>query len=242
MRLLERIAEQDLLAFETLYRAYHPRLTRFLTSMLHRPHLVEEALNDTMMVVWKRPDKFNGQSKVSTWIFAVAYRTALKARSRFDEPVEDRADLEPIDDEADPERSLSQRQVQKVLLAAMSKLSPEHRAVLDLTYFHDVGYREIAEILDCPVGTVKTRMHLVRNYLQACSLAGWEIGCEDIVHGPRGERRIPASEFFTGIYETALSPQELLVAAEVPVARKDSMHFFQEFGHCPRFEKSCKRI
>jgi len=171
VRLLERVGERDLLAFETLYRIYHPKLTRFLTSMLHRPHLVEEALNDTMMVVWKRPDKFNGASKVSTWIFAVAYRTALKARSRFDEPVEDRADLEPVDDEADPERSLNQRQVQKVLLAAMSKLSPEHRAVLDLTYFHDVGYREIAEILDCPVGTVKTRMHHARRYLKTM-LAG----------------------------------------------------------------------
>ena len=138
--------------------------------MLHRPHLVEEALNDTMMVVWKRPDKFNGTSKVSTWIFAVAYRTALKARSRFDEPVEDRSDLEPVD-EADPERSLGQRQVQTVLLDAMSRLSPEHRAVLDLTYFHDVGYREIAEILDCPVGTVKTRMHHARRYLKSM-LAG----------------------------------------------------------------------
>jgi len=175
VRLLERIAERDLLAFETLYRAYHPRLTRFLTSMLHRPHLVEEAVNDTMMVVWKRPDKFNGASKVSTWIFAVAYRTALKARSRFDEPVEDRADLEPVDD-TDPERSLGQRQVSGVLLEAMSKLSPEHRAVLDLTYFHDVGYREIAEILDCPVGTVKTRMHHARRYLKnmlAGQLGDW---------------------------------------------------------------------
>src|SRR3954452_20803587 len=86
-QLIERIAQRDLRAFEALYRSYHPRLTRFLTNMLRRPHLVEEALNDTMMVVWKRPEKYNGTSKVSTWIFAVAYRTALKARSRYDEPV-----------------------------------------------------------------------------------------------------------------------------------------------------------
>src|SRR5436190_23083870 len=78
-RLIERIAGRDLQAFEELYRAYHPRLTRFLMNMLRRPHLVEEALDDTMMVVWKRPDAFNGSSKVSTWIFAIAYRTARKA-------------------------------------------------------------------------------------------------------------------------------------------------------------------
>lgn len=166
VRLLARIGEGDLRAFETLYRAYHPRLTRFLTNMLRRPHLVEEALNDTMFVVWKKPDKFNGSSKVSTWIFAVAYRTALKARSRFDEPVEDRATAEPVDD-FDPEQSLGQQQVQSVLLKAMERLSAEHRAVLDLTYFHDIGYREIAEIMDCPVGTVKTRMHHARRYLKS---------------------------------------------------------------------------
>jgi carbon-monoxide dehydrogenase medium subunit len=63
--------------------------------------------------------------------------------------------------------------------------------------------------------------------LPACVVA---LGATIIVRGPRGERRIQASEFFTGIYETALSPQELLVAVEVPVARKDSTHFFHEFA------------
>src|SRR4029450_9311415 len=82
-RLLTRIAGGDLRAFEQLYRIYHPRLTRFLTSMLHHSHLAEEAVNDTLMVVWRRPEAFNGTSKVSTWIFAIAYRTALKARSKY---------------------------------------------------------------------------------------------------------------------------------------------------------------
>lgn len=169
-RLIERIVRRDLRAFETLYRAYHPRLTRFLTNMLRRPHLVEEALNDTMMVVWKRPEKFNGTSKVSTWIFAVAYRTALKARSRVQDPVSDEDAPELVDD-ATPEQDLNQRQTRAVLLSAMDHLSPEHRAVLDLTYFHDIGYREIAEILGCPVGTVKTRMHHARKHLKT-RLAG----------------------------------------------------------------------
>ena len=63
--------------------------------------------------------------------------------------------------------------------------------------------------------------------LPACMLA---LGATIIVRGLRGERRIPANEFFTGIYETALSPQELLVAVEAPVAREDSAHFFDEFA------------
>ncbi|HEX5262301.1 MAG TPA: sigma-70 family RNA polymerase sigma factor [Phenylobacterium sp.] len=170
VRLIRRIMERDLRAFEILYRDYHPRLTRFLTNMLRLPHLVEEALNDTMMVVWKRPEKYNGASKVSTWIFAIAYRTALKARSRHDEPLDDQSALELVDG-GDPEQSMGQRQVQAILLTAMDRLSAEHRAVLGLTYFHGAGYREIAEIMGCPVGTVKTRMLHARRYLKGM-LAG----------------------------------------------------------------------
>ena len=171
-RLIARIAAaKDLRAFEQLYRIYHPRLTRFLSNILRRPQLVEEALNDALMVVWRRPESYNGTSKVSTWIFAIAYRVALKARSRADEPVEDpKAETRPSL-EVGPEHEFSRRQTQEILASAMGQLSAEHRAVVDLTYFHEAGYREIAEILDCPVGTVKTRMHHARARLKAM-LAG----------------------------------------------------------------------
>jgi RNA polymerase sigma-70 factor (ECF subfamily) len=175
-RLLEKIAQKDLKAFEALYRAYHPRLTRFLNVVLRRPHLVEEVLNDTMLVVWKQPERFNGRSRVSTWIFAIAYRTALKALRRRDEPVEDKdAELRPSG-EAGPEQQLGQRQLQQTLLSAINELSADHRAVVDLTYFHEVGYREIAELMDCPVDTVKTRMFHARRHLRSKlpgQLADW---------------------------------------------------------------------
>ena len=63
--------------------------------------------------------------------------------------------------------------------------------------------------------------------LPACMLA---LGATIVVRGPGGERRIAAEQFFTGIYETKLAPQDLLVAIELPVARKGSAHFFQEFA------------
>jgi RNA polymerase sigma-70 factor (ECF subfamily) len=178
-RLIARIAAtRDLRAFEQLYRIYHPRLTRFLSNILRRPQLVEEALNDALMVVWRKPEAYNGTSKVSTWIFAIAYRVALKARSRNDEPVEDpRAETRASPDMG-PEQEISRRQTQEILATAMGQLSAEQRAVVDLTYFHEAGYREIAEILDCPVGTVKTRMLHARQRLKGMlagrlGLDGW---------------------------------------------------------------------
>jgi RNA polymerase sigma-70 factor (ECF subfamily) len=177
-RLIGRIVARDLRAFEQLYRIYHPRLTRFLSNILRRPQLVEEALNDTLMVVWRRSDTYNGTSKVSTWVFAIAYRVALKARSRHDEPVDDPGAEARPSLAAGPEQEVSQRQTQEILWAAMAALSAEHRAVVDLTYFHEAGYREIAEILDCPVGTVKTRMLHARQRLKGMlagrlGLDGW---------------------------------------------------------------------
>lgn len=164
--LIDRVAKRDLRAFEDLYRIYHPRLSRFLLNMTQRRHLVEEVLNDTLLVVWNRADSYNGTSKVSTWIFAIAYRKALKAMRKQDEPIEDKeADSRPST-ESNPEQQLGSRQIQEVLSKAIGQLSADHRAVVDLTYFHEIGYREIAEIMECPTDTIKTRMFHARRYLK----------------------------------------------------------------------------
>ena len=164
--LIGRVAAGDMRAFETLYRTYHPRLDRFVGLMTSHRTLVEEVLNDAMLVVWKRSDTYNGQSKVSTWIFAIAYRTALKALRQRDEPVDALTD-ELASDDAGPEQRLSADQTRAALLRALDGLSAEQRSVLVLTYFHDLAYAEIARIVDCPVDTVKTRMFHGRRRLRA---------------------------------------------------------------------------
>jgi len=174
--LIARVRMHDMYAFEELYRDYHPRLTRFLSNLIRRPQIVEEVLNDTMMVVWSKAESYNGTSKLSTWIFAIAYRTAMKALRRKDEPMEDPHANERMSPEPGPEAQLGQRRVQAILMEAVDGLSADHRAVVDLTYFHEIGYREIAEIMDCPVDTVKTRMFHARRHLKralAGELADW---------------------------------------------------------------------
>jgi RNA polymerase sigma-70 factor (ECF subfamily) len=168
--LLARVGAKNLDAFEKLYRLYQPRLSRFLSNILQRSQLVEEVLDDTMMVVWETADRFRGSSKPSTWIFAIAYRKALKAKSRWPDPLpDDKLELE-ASDEAEPDTQLHQQRLRDALREAMATLSPEHRAVVDLTYFHGMGYRQIAEIVGCPVDTVKTRMfHARRRLKQALS-------------------------------------------------------------------------
>lgn len=167
--LVSRVIRRDLRAFQELYGNYHPRLTRFLARMTESSALVEELVNDTMMVVWERLDNFKGESKLSTWIFAIAYRKAAKALKakplkKLDEKKET---IEHLIYDATQESDLHGQKVHALLRDAMIKLSPDHRAVVDLVYFHDLGYREIAEIMDSPVDTVKTRMFYARRALKA---------------------------------------------------------------------------
>ena len=171
VRLLDSVRTGDLRAFETLYRIYHARLGHFLMRMLRRPVVVDEVLNDTLLVVWNRADSFNGASKVSTWIFAIAYRKALKALRKLDEPMEDKLAEKRPSGEAGPEQQLSQSQTRAALADALDDLTHDHRTVVDLAYFHEMGYREIAEIMDCPVDTIKTRMYHARRNLKS-RLAG----------------------------------------------------------------------
>ena len=164
--LVARVAQGERGAFEALYRCFYPRLGRFLERMTRRPQLVEELVNDTMMVVWRKAHTYNRNSKVSTWIFAIAYRKALKALKRLDDPVDRDPEEEPGELQAGPEGQLL-GQEQRVLLGhAVATLPAEQRAAIELTYFHGCAYREIADIMGCPVDTVKTRMYHARRKLK----------------------------------------------------------------------------
>ncbi len=162
VQLLGRIAEGDRAAFEALYRDYFGRLARFLDRMTRQPQMIEEIINDSMLVVWQKAGQYNHSSKVSTWIFAIAYRTALAAIRRHDEPVDADVDLVPGAAIHEPDTGLGHRRLERDVGHALDKLSMEQRTVVNLTYFHGMGYEEIAETMNCPINTVKTRMFHAR--------------------------------------------------------------------------------
>ncbi len=166
VRLMSRVAIEDVAAFETIYRTYYPRLTRFLRGMLRqKTALVDEVLDDTMLVAWRKAHTWDASSQLSTWLFAIAYRQALKALRRND-PAVALAEEPPIPQQSEPDGELQQRQLQALLGAALAGLSIEHRAVMELTYYQGYSCREVAEITGCPVATVKTRMFYARRKLR----------------------------------------------------------------------------
>jgi RNA polymerase sigma-70 factor (ECF subfamily) len=167
-RLLARVAGGDREAFERLYHAYFPRLTRFLNRSTRNLQLIEEIVNDTMLVVWKKAPSWDASCKVSTWIFAIAWRKARKAISAMGgigEPVDGAPDLLEAAADSQPERQFALLRQHQAVDAAVNALPAGQRAVVQLTYFHDMGYADIADVLGCPENTVKTRMFYARRRL-----------------------------------------------------------------------------
>lgn len=167
LALLRRVAAKDRKAFEALYHLYYRRLFGYLLKLTRRVDLVEEVLNDVMFAVWKGAAGFDGRSRVSTWIFGIAYHKALKALARRpEEPEQTEAERpEPLDSD-EPESLAARRELAGVLGRALGALSPDQRAVVELTYYYGLAYQEIAEIMSCPVNTVKTRMFHARRRLR----------------------------------------------------------------------------
>ena len=166
--LLRQIAAKDHHAFETLYRQYAPRLYRYFAKLLSQPELIEEILDDVMIVVWQNAARYDGTAKPSTWIFGIAHFKALKARARLNkipaEPPVHPAEATYADA---PEALLMYDGLRHELRRALERLSPEQRAVVELTFHEERSYQEIADIMSCPINTVKTRMWHARQYLKA---------------------------------------------------------------------------
>ena len=168
LSLLERIAGGDQAALHELYLAYHHRVLRFVMRITGNLELAKEGVNDVMLAVWRNSASFERRSSVSTWIMGIAYRTALKQlernkrwSSRFGSNLDDFEDRPEIAVEPSEHADLHD-----VLEKALGELSPEHRAVVELTYFQGCSYDEIARIAGCPVNTVKTRMFHARAKLR----------------------------------------------------------------------------
>lgn len=167
LELLAGVRRGDRAAFEALFRRFHRPLAAYLLRLTGRPEAVDELVDDTLLVVWRQPDRFDGRSRLSTWIFGIAYKKALKhlERQRREASRTGESDAEPVAPEDGPERRHVRRELARRVAAALDRLPAEQRGVVVLTYYHGLSYPEISEVMDCPVGTVKTRMFHARRKL-----------------------------------------------------------------------------
>jgi RNA polymerase sigma-70 factor, ECF subfamily len=165
--LIKLIAARDESAMRTLYERYNAHVFRFVARIVQDQHLAEDIASEAFFEVWRQAGTFESRSQVPTWLLAIARFKAWAANRVHRQLSIDEAKAERIQDIADnPEEALLKLNRGTILRASLALLSPEHREIIDLVYYHERTTREVAEILRVPRNTVKTRMFYARKALQ----------------------------------------------------------------------------
>jgi RNA polymerase sigma-70 factor (ECF subfamily) len=177
--LIARIAAGDRLAMQVLYGRHHVRVYRFALRLVGNEQVAEDLISEVFLDVWRQAGKFEGRALVSTWLLAITRFKALSAlRKRKDAELDDEAALAIEDPSDDPEIVAQKKDTGEALRKCLKQLSPEHREVVDLVYYHEKSLDEVAVIVGIPENTVKTRLFYARkklaDLLQAAGVErGW---------------------------------------------------------------------
>jgi RNA polymerase sigma-70 factor (ECF subfamily) len=179
--LLRRIADDDREAFVELFENYHPRLFTFLFRLTRSHGSAEELANDVLLTLWKSAGRFRGESKVSTWVFGIAYRQALThIRKRKlnlvlfgdnDKAAQAASSIEPND----------RLEREDWVRRGIDELPPKQKLTVMLVYFLGLSCEETSSVTGVPTSTVKTRMFHARRKMKQHLVASsvpqhWEEG------------------------------------------------------------------
>ena len=161
--LIRSIASGDKQAMQILFARHNVRVFRFLVRFVGDRSAAEDLVSEVFLDVWRRAETFQGRSQVTTWLLALARNKALSAlRRRSTEELDDKAVAAIEDPQDNAEVTIQNRQTSEILLNCLTQLSPPHREVIDLVYYHEKSIDEVADITGVPQNTVKTRMFYAR--------------------------------------------------------------------------------
>lgn len=158
LSLVHKIASGDKAAMKQVYDLYSGPLFHFVKNWLADPHEASDIVQETMLEVWRRAERFQGRSSLKSWIFSIARNKSIdrnrkSSRMSYTDEAPDMSD-----DALNPVEVLEASQDAAKLKACVAKLSETHRRMIHLAFYEDLSYREISEIENCPIGTVKTRI------------------------------------------------------------------------------------
>lgn len=179
LEIVKRVQAGDVAAFDTLIRRYRERLYGVVYNLTSNREDAADLTQDAFIKAFQSIQRFSGQSTFFTWLYRIAVNSTIthlrknRLRSFFsleaidtDEPVA-RDVLAALTDTTGVDRDSYVRELQEKLNAAMQKLSIKHRTVVTLFEIDGLSHQEIAEVMECSVGTVRSRLHYAKQLLQA---------------------------------------------------------------------------
>lgn len=182
LRLVERAVAGDSRAYELLVIKYQRRVERLIARMVRDPDLVADIAQETFLRAWRALHQFRGDAQFYTWLYRIAVNSAKKALVDLRrDPVITESALRGASDDGDetsllerelstdetPETVLAAREVAAAVNAAMQALPEELRQAVTLREIEGLSYEEIATAMDCPIGTVRSRIFRAREAISA---------------------------------------------------------------------------
>jgi RNA polymerase sigma-70 factor (ECF subfamily) len=177
-QLVERAQRGDKRAFELLVTKYQRKLGRLLSRLVRDPAEVEDVTQEAFIKAYRALPSFRGESAFYTWLYRIGINTAknyLVAMGRraptstgFDhEEAENFEDAEQLRDTATPENELIGKQIAETVNRAMDQLPEDLRTAITLREIDGLSYEEIADVMKCPIGTVRSRIFRAREAIAA---------------------------------------------------------------------------
>jgi RNA polymerase sigma-70 factor, ECF subfamily len=157
--LLRSIAAGDKGAMQVLFQRHSVRVYRFALRFVEDAALAEDIASEVFVEVWRHARGFKARSQVTTWLLAIARHKASSAlRRRSAARLDDQMAAEVIDPGDNPEAVMQRRDRGEIVRRCLAQLSPIHREILDLVYYHEKSIDEVAQIVGAPKNTIKSRM------------------------------------------------------------------------------------
>ncbi len=158
--LMQGVAQGSAQAFEALYGRYRGRLYSFLLRYVQDEALAQDLYQEAFLRLLRAAPRWRPRARLSTWLYRVALNLCIDAsRGRREELLPEGAAEAIVDARPGPQEALQSGEALVHLKAQVAQLPPEQRAVLLLRLYEGLGEREVAEVVGCPVGTVKSRLH-----------------------------------------------------------------------------------
>lgn len=164
--LVKRLAEGDQTALSELYAVYGQRLYAYALRLVDDPALAEDVVQDVLVVVWRSARKYRGDGRVIAWLLGIVHHTAMKTFRGRSQPLSETVAESITATDPSPEEVVLRQEQSQWVQRGLQDLSPDHRAVLDLVFYQGLRLNEVAEVCNCPVGTVKSRLSYARQHLR----------------------------------------------------------------------------
>ena len=164
--LIRRISQEDESALRELYGRYGQRMYAYALRLTNLPQKAEDVVQDTLIVAWQSASRFRGEGRVLAWLLGIIHHTAMKSLRHSHQPITEAMEASLPTPVVSLEEQIQAKEQVQSLRRVLGSLSAEHRAVLELVFYQGLSLKEVAQVCNCPVGTVKSRLSYARKHLR----------------------------------------------------------------------------